>query len=52
MAGRVGPAGPKLVRGDRGAHDRGVLGSTLAKNGVAIRLAGLEAPEQIGQAED
>ena len=27
------------------------LGSTLAKNGAAIRPAGLEAPEQIGRVE-
>ena len=42
---------PKLVRCDRGTHSRGVFGSTLAKNGVAIRPAGLEAPEQIGRVE-
>ena len=40
---------PELVRCDRGTHNRVVVGSTLAKNGVAIRLAGLEAPEQIGR---
>ena len=34
-------------RCDQGTHNRGVFGSTLAKNGVAIRPAGLEAPEQI-----
>ena len=38
---------PKPVRCDRGTHSRGVFGSTLTKNGVVIRLAGLEAPEQI-----
>ena len=42
---------PKLVRCDRGTHNRGVFGSTLAKNGVTIRPAGLEAPEQIGRVE-
>ena len=42
---------PKLVRCDRGKHNRGVIGSTPAKNGVAIRLAGLEVPEQIGRVE-
>ena len=42
---------PTLVRCDRGTHNRGVFGSTLAKNGVAIRPAGLEAPEQIGRVE-
>ena len=42
---------PKLLRCDRGTHNRGVFGSTLAKNGVVIRLAGLEAPEQIGRVE-
>ena len=42
---------PTLVRCDRGTHNRGVFGSTLAKNGVAIRPSGLEAPEQIGRVE-
>ena len=28
-----------------------MFGSTLTKNGVAIRPAGLEAPEQIGRVE-
>ena len=42
---------PRLVHCDRGTHNRGVFGSTLTKNGVAIRPAGLEAPEQIGRAE-
>ena len=40
---------PNLVRCDRRTHNRGVLGSILAKNGVAIGLARLEAPEQIGR---
>ena len=30
-------------------HNRGVFSSILAKNGVMIRPAGLEAPEQIGR---
>ena len=42
---------PKLVRCDRGTYNRDVFGSTLAKNGVAIRPAGLEVPEQIGRVE-
>ena len=42
---------PKLVRCDRGTYNGGVFGSTLAKNGVVIRPAGLEAPEQIGRVE-
>ena len=42
---------PGLVRCDRRTHNRGVFSSTLAKNGVMIRLAGLEAPEQIGRVE-
>ena len=42
---------PTLVRCDRGTHNRAVLGSILAKNGVTIRPAGLEAPEQIGGVE-
>ena len=33
---------PRLARFDRGTHNRGVFGSTLAKNTVAIRPAGLE----------
>ena len=37
---------PRLVRHDRGTHSRGVFGSTLAKNGVVIRPAGLQALEQ------
>ena len=40
-----------LVDRDRGTYNRGVFGSTLAKNGVAIRPAVLEAPEQIGRVE-
>ena len=42
---------PKLVRCDRGTHNGCVFVSTLAKNGVASRPAGLEAPEQIGRME-
>ena len=42
---------PELVRCHRGTHNRGVFGSTLAKNCVAIRPAGLEAPEQFGRVE-
>ena len=38
-------------RCDRGTHNRGVFGSTPAKNDVVIRLAGLEASEQIGRLE-
>ena len=41
----------RLFRCDRGTHDRGVFSSTLAMNGVMIRPAGLEAPEQIGRVE-
>ena len=40
---------PRLVQCDRGTHTRGVFGSTLAKKDVVIRLAGLEASEQIGR---
>ena len=42
---------PSLVRCDRGAQNRGVCSAILARNGVMIRLAGLEAPEQIGRVE-
>ena len=51
MVGRVELAGLNLFCCDRGTHERGVFGSTLTKNGVAIRPAGLEAPEQIGRVE-
>ena len=42
---------PELVRCDPGTHNRGVFGSTLAKNGVVIRPAGLGAPQQFGRVE-
>ena len=42
---------PRLVRCDRGTYNRGIFSSSLAKNGVVIRLAGLKAPEQIGRGE-
>ena len=42
---------PKLDRCDQGTHNGGVFGSTLAKNGVVISPAGLEAPEQLGRLE-
>ena len=42
---------PKKVAVDRGTHNRGVFGSTLAKKSVLIRPAGLESPEQIGRVE-
>ena len=32
-------------------HNRGVFSSTLAKNGLVIRLPGLQAPELIGRVE-
>ena len=51
MAGRVGTAGLSLFAATEETHKIGVFGSTLAKSGVAIRLAGLEVPEQIGGVE-
>ena len=42
---------PELVRCYRGTHNRDGFGSILAKNGVAIRPADLEAPAQIGRVE-
>ena len=42
---------PRLVRCDRRTHDRGVFSSTPIKNGVMIRSAGLETPEQISRIE-
>ena len=41
---------PKLVRYDRGMHDRGLLSSILMENGVMFRPAGLGIPEQISRA--
>ena len=48
-AGRVGTVGLSLFAAIE-EHNRGVF-SSIAKNGVAIRPAGLEAPEQIGRVE-
>ena len=42
---------PRLFRRDRGTHNRGVFSTTLATNSVVIRLAGLEALEQIERVE-
>ena len=41
----------QLDRCDRGTHNGGVFGSTLTKNGAAIRPVGLEVPEQFGRVE-
>ena len=41
---------PKLVRYDRGMHDRGVFSSILIENGAMIRPAGSGIPEQISRA--
>ena len=50
--GWVKPFGwPKQVAVDRGTHNRGSFGTTLAKKGVRFRPAGLESPEQIGRVE-
>ena len=42
---------PGLFRCDRGTRNRGASSSILTKNGVTIRLAGLEAPEHVGRVE-
>ena len=42
---------PKVVTTDRGTHNRGVFGRTLAANGVYVRPIGLESPEQLGRGE-
>ena len=42
---------PKLVRCDRGTHSSCAFRTILIENGVMIRPAGLEAPEQIGRVE-
>ena len=42
---------PKRVAVDRGTHNRGVFGTTLAQKSVLVRQAGLESPEQIGRVE-
>ena len=41
----------RVIRCDRERHNRGVFSSVLAKNGVMIRPAGCEAPQQIGRVE-
>ena len=40
-----------MVACDRGTHNRGIFGTTLAQKSVRIRPAGLESPEQIGRTE-
>ena len=50
MAGHVGLVGLDFFC-DGGKHNRGMFSSILAKNGVMIRPAGLDAPEQIGRVE-
>ena len=42
---------PSIVTRDRGPHNRGVLSTTLQADGVPIRIAGLEAPSELGQGE-
>ena len=42
---------PKVLRCDRGLHNRGVLSHELAVAGVQVSNAGLEAPYQIGKGE-
>ena len=49
--GHVGLVGFGVIRCDRETHNREVFSSSLAKNGVMIRPAGLEVPEQIGRVE-
>ena len=50
VARRVEPAGLSLCAATEG-HTMSVFGSTLTKNGAAIRPVGLEAPEQFGRVE-
>ena len=40
---------PKVVTTDRGLHNRGAFARGLLANGVLVRQAALEAPEQIGR---
>ena len=42
---------PAYVTTDRGLHNRGAFAKGLIANGVRLRTAGLEAPEQIGRGE-
>ena len=42
---------PKVLRCDRGLHNRGVLQNELAAAGAQISNCGLEAPYQIGKVE-
>ena len=52
MAGRVGPAGQSLFAAtEERTVSRGVFGSTLAKNGVAIRLVDWKRQNKIGRGE-
>ena len=40
-----------MVTTDRGTHNRGIFGRTLADNSVYVRPIGLESPEQLGRGE-
>ena len=52
MQGWVSWAGwPRIVVTDRGLHNRGAFSKALTDNGVYVRMAALEAPEQIGRGE-
>jgi len=52
LQGWVAWAGwPKVLTCDRGLHNRGAFSRALTDNGVYVRMAALEAPEQIGRGE-
>jgi hypothetical protein len=42
---------PKHISCDRGLHNRGTFGTTVASKGVRVRPAALESPEHIGRTE-
>ena len=42
---------PSTVTSDPGLHNFGVFSTTLQANGVRIRIAGLEAPSQLGRGD-
>ncbi len=51
MDGSGGDGWPKFTACDRGVHNRGVSSNTVRQEGVRLRPAGLEYPEQIGRVE-
>lgn len=42
---------PKIITTDRGTHNKGVFRHVVEQNGVYMRTAGVESPEQLGRGE-